>query len=359
MIRKLQFEITTRYPLPLGEQVFVCGDTPSLGNWTPPGYPLTRIDDLVWIGDIRVPSDHTLEYKITRGSWETEACETDGTIPPNHVIPAGDKASVSGLVMEWRDRRVLPPEIEGDYRIHERVKSTHLRHARTVIVWLPPSYDTDPKRRYPVLYMQDGQQVFDPNTATAGQDWEVDEWCTKLIAEERLQEIIVVGVYSSPDRFLEYNPSQLGPDYARFLLEELKPFIDQQYRTRPERAHTAVAGSSMGGGMAFYLAWEHPDHFFGAACLSPAFKYGTDHFMLDRVAQTAHPPDLKLYLYCGSGDDLEKRLTGDLDAMIAALGKKKIRPGPDLLRVEDPRGQHNEASWALHTDHWLLHLFAR
>lgn len=359
MSHKLQIEISTRYPLPIGEQIFLSGNVPSLGNWKPAGLPLTRIDDLVWIGETMIPDDVRVEYKITRGSWDSEACDPDGRIPVNAVLPNKGTA-IQQMVLHWSDQRINQPMIDGDFRVHEQVSSEHLRHDRNVIVWLPPSYANTTSRRYPVLYMHDGEQIFDPTTSTWGQDWEVDEWCMKLIAERRLQEIIVVGIYSTPDRFIEYNPSQMGPAYARFLLEELKPFIDQEYRTLPSGSHTAVAGASMGGGISFYLAWEHPGQFFGAACLSSVFEYGEDRFMLDRVRDTKLPEHQKWYLYCGGGDDLEKRLTGDLHAMVKTLNSKGLAStDPRLLVVEDPNGLHNEATWALHTDHWLLHLFGR
>ncbi len=355
--RRISFRINTMHPLPVGEQVFISGNVSALGGWDPASFALARRDDLVWEGDIIVPSDVPVEYKITRGSWDTEEVLANGRLPDNHLIPPGADITEEHTVRQWHDQRIVQPRIVGAYRVHERVASEHLRHERTVIVWLPPSYETDPDRRYPVLYMHDGQQVFDPNTSTWGQDWEVDEWCTKLIKEGRLQEIIVVGIYSTPDRFVEYNPSELGEAYTRFVVEELKPFIDRTYRTRPDRAHTAVAGASMGGGISFYMAWTRPDVFFGAACLSSAFEYKQDRYTLDLVKKTRTAPDLRLFLYCGQGDDLERRLTGDLHAMLEVLAEKGIRPGENLLVSEDPEAAHNEAAWARHTDHWLLFLF--
>ncbi len=357
--RRITFHVTTMSPLPVGEQVFITGNLDELGAWDPEGLALTRVDDLVWSGDIVVPSNLAVEYKVTRGSWDTEEVQQDGSLPGNHGIPPGKDTVEERAVHHWNDRRIPQPKITGEYRVHEQVSSAHLRRKRTVIVWLPPSYGSDADRRYPVLYMHDGQQVFDPNTSTWGQDWEVDEWCTKLIKEERLQEIIVVGIYSTPDRFVEYNPPELGEAYTRFVIEELKPFIDQEYRTKPDRAHTAVAGASMGGGISFYMAWTRPEVFFGAACLSSAFQYKQDRHTLDIVERTEQPPGLRLFLYCGAGDDLERRLREDLHAMTQALAAKGITPGKNLLITEDPDGKHDEATWARHTDHWLLFLFGK
>lgn len=358
-VRAVTFEITTMAPLPVGEQVFIAGNVEGLGRWHPAGMPLTRVHDLLWTATVILPADEIIEYKITRGSWDAEESRIDRRIPKNYRIESSHDDIVKHRVHHWKDHRVPQPDIEGDYRIHADIPSRHLRYARNVIVWLPPSYEKEKDRRYPVLYMQDGEQVFDPNTSTWNQDWEVDEWCSKLIEENRLQEIIVVGVYSSPDRFLEYNPAGAGHAYEKFLLEELKPFIDQEYRTVADRNHTAIAGSSLGATMAFYMAWNHPETFFGAACLSSAFTFKDDPFLCDQVKNTGQAPDIRLYLYCGKGDDLEQRLARDLHTMADLLRAKGFDDGRNLKVVEDPHGPHNEAAWARHTDHWLLFLFGK
>lgn len=356
--RKIEFEITTMTPLPVGEQVFISGNVDGLGNWNPSGFPLARMDDFVWSAPIMLPAGKTIEYKITRGSWDTEETLADETIPENHELSTGRDRVVKHQVHHWKDHGMSGSNIAGEYRVHDRVSSLYLRHDRRVIVWLPPSYEQEPDRRYPVVYMHDGQQVFDPATSTWNQDWEVDEWCTKLIDEDRLNEIIVVGIYSTDDRFVEYNPSQLGKEYTRFVIEELKPWIDKEYRTLPDRDHTLVAGASLGGSISFYMAWTHPDVFFGAACLSPAFRFNDDQLILDLVGKADTVPDLTIYLYCGQGDELERKLiTGmrEMAGLLKSKGMKKDR----LLVAEDPRAEHNEAAWARHTDHWLLYFFGK
>ena len=228
----ITFNITTSFPLPTGEQIFVTGNSPALGDWKPDGLSLNRIEDEIWQGHASIPEHHTIEYKFTRGTWETEAATVISTAPPNHTVDPNLTKSVSHVISHWIDERVYQPEIEGHYRIHEAFNSIFLRTSRRIIVWLPPSYFQSEAKSYPVLYMTDGQQVFDSKTSTYHKAWEVDKWCTKLMAENRLQEIIVVAVYSTEDRYLEYCPSDLAHEYAKFLLEELKPFIDKTYRTK-------------------------------------------------------------------------------------------------------------------------------
>ncbi len=358
--RQITFEVTTSTPLPVGEQVFIAGDTDALGNWAADGFPLTRVEDTVWSGSLLFPASQRVEYKITRGAWNAEEALEDGSVPGNQAIEPGPDRLVQHRVARWKDTGAGPhPQITGNYRLHEGFHSQHLRFDRSVIVWLPPSYGDNRRRRYPVLYMHDGQQVFDPQTATWRQDWQVDEWCTKLIAEDALQEFIVVAAYSTEDRFVEYNPSLAGPEYARFMIEELKPFIDREYRTKPDRDSTAVAGSSMGATISFYLAWTHPDVYFGAACLSPAFRFKDDTYSLDMVRRPGRAPDVRLYLYSGLGDSTEQELAETMYEMVGLLQARGFKPGRNLRVVEDPLAQHNEAAWAAHTDDWLQFLFGK
>ena len=358
--RQVTFQVATPAPLTRNEAVYVTGAERELGDWKTDVLSLTRTDSNKWSGVVALPPDIPIEFKITRGSWDTEEVLKDGGIPPNHVIEPGGDTNVAISIAAWKDSAPPPPpKITGNYRIHDKVHSKYLRLDRKVIVWLPPSYDKDPTRRYPVLYMHDGQQVFDPQTSTHQQDWEVDETCTKLMAEGKMQEIIVVAVYCTVDRFDEYNASVKGQNYAKFLIEELKPFIDKEYRTLPDRDHTAVAGSSMGGKMSFYLAWTHPEVYFGAACLSPAFVYDNNELELGLVRRATQCPDIKIYLYCGEGDELEKKLMPGMQEMTRLLVKRGFAGGENLLIDEDPPAPHNEAAWARHTPQWLLFLFGK
>jgi predicted alpha/beta superfamily hydrolase len=357
-MRRIQFEIHTAAPLSAGEQIFISGDRPELGAWQPDGLPLTRMEDDCWCATLDLPAGAPVEFKITRGSWDAEEALADGRIPTNHVIGSQGDEVIRHRVYSWKDSAPPnAPRITGNYRVHESFHSCYLRFDRKVIVWLPPHYELRPDQRYPVLYMQDGQQVFDPVTSTWQQDWEVDENCERLITDGRLRELIVVAVYSTEDRCVEYNPSLAGREYARFLLDELKPFIDREYRTEAGRS-AAIAGSSLGGTMAFYLAWIRPDIFFGAACLSPAFRFGDDHHCLDLVREGGLLPDLKLYLHCGGGDATERELMAGVREMAALLQERGCDAARLMLR-EDPAGKHCESAWARWTPEWLAFLFGR
>ncbi|MBU1694209.1 MAG: hypothetical protein KJ726_10660 [Verrucomicrobia bacterium] len=358
--RLVKFEISTTTPLPAGDQLFICGSQEGLGLWKPDGLPLTRMSDDLWTGMAVCSAGEPLEFKITRGTWETEEVEGDGTVPSNRRLEPGGTFTVQHTVVRWKDSGPGPaPKIAGDFRIHPGFHSAYLRFDRTVIVWLPPSYEKQPGRRYPVCYLQDGQQVFDPQTSTGNQDWEVDEWCALLMAAGEMREIIAVAVYSTKDRELNYNPALTGASYARFLIEELKPWVDREYRTEPGAASTAVAGASLGGTLAFYLAWTRPDVFSAAICLSPAFRLREDCYCLDLVRKTAGAPDLRLFLYCGLGDPTEQELAEGVAEMATLLKQRGFEPGRHLAVVEDREGRHAEDAWARHTGEWLRFLYGQ
>src|SRR6266436_13790 len=182
--------------------------------------------------------------------------------------------------------------VHGDERFSRLdILSRSLGGNRTVHIYLPPSYNQPQGRRYPVLYLHDGQNVFSTagtNIAFGWGSWELDKTVDALSRDGKMQEIIVVAVDNSAARYVEYcgrhHPPEATNDtpfenYTAFLIQELKPQIDSRYRTRPEAARTAVMGSSMGGLCSVVLAWEQPEVFGSAASLSGAFMVEGTNFL--------------------------------------------------------------------------------
>lgn len=358
MIRMLVV-VQTAISLGIGEQVFLTGAPDELGRWNPPGMPMTRMDDDRWEAILSLRIEAPFEFKVTRGSWETEEVDAQGRVLANRRLTPKDQGAVEIRVEGWKDEKTgqKTPQITGDYQILPRVHSKFLDHDRDVIVWFPPGYAARPTQRYPVLYMHDARQVFDPTTSTWGKDWQVDELAQDMILNGELEPFIVVAVDCTPARSDEYSPAHKGDDYLRFLIEELKPMVDATWRTDPERS--AIAGSSMGGLISFYAAWKRTDLFFGAACLSPALaeRYGQECFRMVEADQETRP-NLKLFLSCGGGDALEtKLLAGTLK--MADLLRNSGYPEKNLsVRIES-WAEHNEEAWARMTPHWLRFLFGR
>lgn len=248
---------------------------------------------------------------------------------------------------------------------YQDVPSAHVA-ARNVDVWLPPGYATHPRKRYPVLYMHDGQNLFDPALSYTGVDWGVDEAMTKLIAEGRAREAIVVGIWNTPLRLHEYMPrkpvtgdtlaigvegmgdlpaaSIVSDRYLAFIVRELKPFIDATYRTRTGRDDTFVIGSSMGGLISLYAAAEHPDVFGGVGAVSTHWPIGNG-VVIDWLA--THLPDPRTHrLYFDHGtatlDAQYAPFQQRVDALVRANG---YVDGRNLdTRVFDG-AEHSERAW--------------
>lgn len=175
--------------------------------------------------------------------------------------------------------------------LKQEIASRFLNGPRMVGIYLPASYHHQPNRRYPVVYLHDGQNVFSfagTNVCFGWGSWELDKTADELCQAKKMQEIILVGVDNSSERYAEYSgqhhPAQTNSptafeDYTAFLIQELKPKIDSDYRTRPEPENTGVMGSSLGGTCSMVLAWDHPEVFGRAASLSGAFQVDQTNFL--------------------------------------------------------------------------------
>lgn len=252
--------------------------------------------------------------------------------------------------------------------------------ARNIDIWLPPGYAEHPDRHYPVLYMHDGQNLFDPALSYTGVDWGVDEAMTRLIAAGRVREAIVVGVWNTPQRFQEYMPrapvttpslasgvehvpplpaADIRSDaYLRFLVTELKPAIDARFRTRPGRDDTFIMGSSMGGLISLYAAAQHPEMFGGVAALSTHWPVG-DGIVIDWLARHLPDPSThKLYFDHGTAtlDAQYGPYQRRMDAVLRAAG---YVDGENWSSRVYPGAEHNEAAWRARLEVPLLFLLGK
>ena len=212
-----------------------------------------------------------------------------------------------------------------------------------MIVWLPPAYKDKPNRRYPVIYAHDGQNLFDSTTAFAGVDWRLGEAAAALIRDKKIEPMIIVALANTMGRLEEYTPKR-GRQYAAFIIDEVKPFIDKTYRTLPARQHTAVLGSSLGGLISFYLAWWHPEVFSMAGCLSGSWMW--DNAASIRLVDSATPaaPQIKIYLDHGS-EGGEGNQAWVYRRMRDALIRRGFAVGKSLEYYFGLGDEHNEAYW--------------
>lgn len=234
-----------------------------------------------------------------------------------------------------------------------------LDRKRQVRLYLPPGYASSNKR-YPVLYMHDGQNLFDEATAYAG-EWKVDETLDALAREGKL-ELIVVGIDNGQDkRMTELNAwpnpqfgAAEGRAYTDFIVTVLKPLIDSKYRTLPGRAHTAIMGSSMGGLASHYAIAQYPQVFSKAGVFSPA--YWTAQPAFDFMAQHPVPKDARLFMLMGEKEGGD--MVPDVERM-AAVVKKSGHPAANTVLKIVPGAEHNEAFWSGELREALLWMFAQ
>lgn len=204
-------------------------------------------------------------------------------------------------------------------------------------VFLPPRYGENHFKCYPVLYMQDGQNLFFPDEAFRGHDWRVDETVNVLGAMNAIEEVIVVGIYPE-DRIREYTKPGYEA-YGRFLVEDLKPAIDNEFRVAHGADRTAIMGSSLGGVASFHTAWQWPEVFGMTASLSSTFGYRDD--LAERVAIEPRR-DIRIYLDSGWPED-NYEVTRGVRALLAERG---YRQGIDLHYLAFPHALHTETAWA-------------
>lgn len=366
--------------------VYLSGNLPELGPWHADGRALSGTGR-ERTARITAPRGTAFEYKFTLGTWDREAVGVAGTVPPNNrLLIAGDtivvheiadfKKDVREYIADWRGSGVA-----GRLVYWTDVRSAFLGPARHVEVWLPPGYDSSTTTRYPVLYMSDGQNLFDPRIANTGVDWGVDEAVVRLVRRGVIPPVIVVGVWNSAERSAEYSPWHGAPQYARFLIEELMPRVNREFRTRTGPANTAAMGSSMGGLLSYYLVAYHSEAFGACGCLStalllsPALVAGSLRGLASTGADTAGPdttayivrdiergfrvPRGTRYWFDYGTQGIDVRFGPSHNVVRAWLLRQGLREDRDFIVRRYENADHNEASWRARLDDPLTFLFAR
>lgn len=244
-----------------------------------------------------------------------------------------------------------------EFRLHKHFPSKFLSKNRDVIVWLPPGYDSEPAKRYSVLYMHDGGSVYFY--------WRINEIAKPLIASRQIEPLIIVMVYNGgthDDRYDEYTPTKSSnfksggkaDNYGRMLVEELKPFIDSQYRTLTGPANTGLGGASLGGIASLHLGLKYPTVFGKLAVMSPSVWWD-DKVIVRNVKELKSKPDLRIWLDIGTGEG--QRAVDDTKDLRNALVKKGWALNGDLIYFEAKGGAHDDVAFAKRAEPMLKHLF--
>ncbi|MEY1638013.1 alpha/beta hydrolase [Tenuifilum osseticum] len=303
----------------------------------------------------------TFEYKLSRGSWQFVEVDSNGGDIRNRIYsPPTDTVRIK--VRGWRDMfeaaqrkstasanvRFLPSTLE----------MKQLNRRRAVRLYLPPNYSK--RQQFPVIYMHDGQNVFDESTSFAG-EWRVDEIMDSLYYNCGFAAIVVAIYNDSKERINEYSPWRndslgMGGDgdkYAYFVAKELKPFIDKNYRTNPEPKFNAIFGSSMGGLISLYIGLKYPDAFGRVGVFSPSLWFSPKVF--EYVSKYKRRADQKIYLLAGEKES--ETLVEDMKMLEHHLYKAGYKDEDYVKMKIAPDGRHSEWFWSREFTEALEYLF--
>lgn len=286
----------------------------------------------------------TYEYKITRGGWDKVECEKNGMGIANRQLMVDGNTTVTIDIAEWQDRFAALPRKSTAGKTVQILDTAffipQLNKFRRIWIYLPEDY-ADSRERYPVLYMHDGQNVFEDSSSFSG-EWGVDEY---LDTTKARRSIIVAVDHGGKDRIAEYCPYDMerfgkgaGVQYVDFITKTLRPFINKKYRTKRCRKNTFIAGSSMGGLISMYALLKYPRVFGGAGVFSPAFWVGPKIF--DEIRSEGKRLRSRIFLYAGiqEGEMMVPHTMKALE-LLDKFSRARIRT---VIRQE---GKHNEARW--------------
>jgi len=262
----------------------------------------------------------------------------------------------------------IPPvqassSLKSRLRLHPQFTSRLMDEKRDFMVYLPPRYEAEPDRHYPVLYLQDGQNLFDPDTSfIPGKYWRVGETADELIVTGAIAPLVIVGIYNTGryriNEYTHIEDKRLGGGradaYGQMLVEELKPLVDHRYRTLPGSENCGLGGSSLGGLVSMYLGLRYTRVFGKLAAMSPSVWW-RNRAILKTVAQIKRRPALRIWLDIGTNES--PRALPDARALKTALVNKGWKLGEDLCYTEVEGGHHDEVAWSQRVAPMLQSLF--
>ena len=326
-------------------KIFITG---SFNNWNPgeAKYILQKSDSNKWQILLKDIPEGTFSYKFTQGQWDTEEVTATGENTGNHTIEIEKDYSLQINIFGWKNKPSPPKKHTASKNVHQLTDSfyiSQLARYRKIAVYLPANYSSS-KNNYPVLYMHDGQNLFDEYYAPFG-EWGIDKALDTLQKQTGKYAIVVAIDNGNENRITEYNfednkkyGTAEGKQYVDFLVSTLKPFIDKKYRTKKSKKNTAIAGSSLGGLISTYAVLKYPKTFGTAGIFSPAYWIAPsiDSLTKSISKKTAN----RFWFYAGEKESNE--MVPDMENV-----KNNIKKNPrnDFLFNLDVTGAHNEQTW--------------
>ncbi len=349
---------------PAEDILYIAGD---FQGWNPgdPNFALEKNLDGKWAITLdAAPQGTNLQFKFTRGDWGKVEKGPNGEEIPNRTFTFGNGETVSCIIYNWADfggGGGTSTAAENVHVVDEEFYMPQLDRHRRIWVYLPPNYD-ETDDAYPVIYMHDGQNLFDASTSFLG-EWEVDETLNDLFEAGYFVPIVIGIDNGGMERGNEYTPwvneeygGGQGELYIQFIVETLKPYIDESYRTLPGRESTAIWGSSLGGLISFYGIMAYQEVFSKAGIYSPSYWWSDTVWTFTSEAGIQN--ELKLYQMTGEleGGTMVPN-TWAMDELLKSMGLGEDELSSTIVEG----GEHNEALWRDDFEHaylWLFHSFA-
>ena len=291
-----------------------------------------------------------IEYKITKGSWDFSETDENGNGISNRILESPEKIQTVELeIKNWSSPKEKIHTTTSNVKIlSENFNIPQLKTTRKIWIYLPPDYETS-KKKYPVIYMHDGQNLFDEFSSFSG-EWSVDETLNELYKETGTS-AIVIGIDNGGDkRLAEYSPWNNekyktigeGDLYVEFLAKTLKPYIDKTYRTEKQASKTLIIGSSMGGLISLYASAKHPTVFGKAGIFSPAFWFVSKDLNKYLNLNKNNIKNSKFYFVAGKNED--ETMAPEIENIEKLLLKKSV-PEKNIVVKIDEDGTHTESYW--------------
>lgn len=336
----------------------------STNNWNPndPNFELKKDNSGNYTIEIQ-KKEGTLEYKFTQGNWETAEGDENGNKLENRKLNfSNDQQTIENQILSWEKTAVKKNTASDNVKVlSENFSIPQLNTTRKIWIYFPPDYSNSNKR-YPVIYMQDAQNLFNEATSFSG-EWKVDETLNQLFKDGKPTAIVVGIENGGAERIDEYSPWKnekygggKGDAYTEFLAKTLKPYIDKTYRTLPQAKNTALIGSSMGGLISFYAGLKYPDQFGKLGIFSPSFWFDFKdlNFFLNKNVKKLKSTQF----YFVSGTKESEDMVSDIQKIIPILLKKGV-PKTNIRTKFDEDGTHSETYWSREFGAAYLWLFQK